>query len=304
MTLYSLREGKFPVIISFAAIYIIWGSTYLGIKVAMECIPPMLMAGFRFILAGGILYLIAKIRKEPNPTIGNLKPLIISSVLLLVIGTGGVVLAEKIIPSGLTALLITIEPLWIILLQWFRNGQNRPDKGSLVAIMLGIVGMYILTGPHVEGSGIDIVGVGLILLSTFSWALGSIYSIKANLPKTSAMNCSIQMLLAGAILTTGGTISGEGAQLIVSKISLISMAAFFYLVIFGSIIGLTAYSYLLKVVKPSSVSTYVYINPVIAIILGCLIGGESFTWTTFISSIFLIFSALIIRYRERGELTE
>jgi drug/metabolite transporter (DMT)-like permease len=290
------RRSKLLVIFAFAAVYIIWGSTYLGIKYAIETIPPFLMTGTRYFIAGIILCMIAVWKGSGMPSFLHIKNTAIIGFLLLVVGNGGVVWAVQEIPSGVAALLITIEPLWIVLLLWLRKNGKRPERIVWIGIALGISGMVVLVGPrNLEGiMNVDPLRAFAIVISTFGWALGSLYAVRAALPSSSVMSGAMQMIMGGTILASLGCINGELDILKFSEISGESYAAYLYLIIFGSVIGGSAYNYLLQVETPNKVSTYAYVNPVIAVFLGCMVGGEPLHPQTLIAAVLLITAVVLI----------
>jgi len=285
------------IIAAFAAVYIIWGSTYLGIKYAIETLPPFTMAGVRFLVAGGLLYGWAWIQKTPAPTLTQWKNSTIIGALLLLIGNGVVVWAEHFIDSSIAALLITLEPIWVIIILWlFQN--KKPSIVLVVAMITGIGGMVLLTQGSLSGfKSVDIRGVLGIMFSTLAWAYGSLFTVKADIPSSPIQSTALQMITGGAMLLLVGLSLGETSTIHVEQFSFNSLAAFIYLIIFGSIVGYTAYSFLLKHAHPNHVSTYAYVNPVIAVYLGWALADEPVTWQTITASILLISSvAMITRF--------
>jgi drug/metabolite transporter (DMT)-like permease len=292
----SNKNEYWLIIAAFAAVYFIWGSTYLGIKYAIETLPPFLMAGIRFLIAGGLLFTIAWFRTEEKPTLRQWKDSSIIGALLLLCGNGIVVWAEHFIDSGTAALLITLEPIWVLLLLWFL--QNKKPSGKMViAMIVGLTGMFLLTGVTYLSVGfqkVDMKGVIGISFSTLAWAFGSLYSIKADIPKSSVMATGMQMLSGGLMLLITAGVMGEFQSVNIENFSSRSLLAFGYLTFFGSIIGYTAYSFLLKKAHPNHVSTYAYINPVIAVFLGWFLADEKVTAQTIIASVLLIGAVVVI----------
>lgn len=268
-----------PVLAAFAAIYLIWGSTYLGIRFAVETIPPFLLGGARFLLAGGVLYAWLRFQGVPNPAGYHWSNAAIVGGLLLGVGNGGVNWAEQKVASGLTALLIAITPLWFVLLDWFRPRGARPSFHTLLGLVVGFAGMAMLVGgPDVmRRNAVDLPGVAALMIASIAWASGSLYARYTPKPDSSLMAGAMQMLAGGAVLLGVGLISGEGARFDRSGISSRSAWAFAYLTIVGSLVGFTAFSWLLKVSTPARISTYAYVNPVIAVFLGWALGGETLT---------------------------
>lgn len=266
------------IIAAFAAVYIVWGSTYLAIRVAVETLPPFLAAACRFLVAGGALFAFLKLRGMPSLDRQQWCHAAVSGTLLLVGGNGLVMWAEKTIPSGLTALLVALAPVWFALLNWMRPHGVRPELRTVAGIVVGFVGVIMLVATpdsSAQHAG-HWMGALAILIAGASWAGGSLYS-KYN-PNTASpwMNSAAQMIAGGAGLLLLGTLFGEPFTTDWSRITGRSLAALGYLIAFGSWIGFSAYVYLLKTCKPSAVSTYAYVNPVIAVFLGWLILGETF----------------------------
>ncbi len=290
-------------IAAFAAVYIFWGSTYLAIKYAIETLPPFLMAGSRFIIAGSILYVAARLSKDyEKPSWKHWRTSLIVGTLLLLGGNGGVVLAQHYISSSLAALLVATEPFWIVLLSWLWLKGTRPNWKVALGLLIGFVGVYLLIGGQgnsaAGGSG-QILGAFFVIAGAFSWALGSMYGLRATTPKSSLLTSGMQMLSGGAVLTLVGFLKGEAATFNVADVSAHSWFALAYLIIFGSLIGFTAYSWLLKNAEPAMVSTYAYINPVIAVFLGWLIAGESFTTQMLVGAGIIVGSVALITSQDK-----
>lgn len=300
----SNNPSRWLIIAAFATIYIIWGSTYLGIKYAIETLPPFLMSGFRFIIAGAILYGWAFFQKAPKPQRIHWKNAWIIGTLLILCGNGIVVWAEHFIDSSTAALLITLEPIWVVLLLWLLAGQ-KPSWVIVTGAMVGLSGMLLLTGSlSVTGfQKVDIRGIIGISFATLAWAVGSLYSLKAKIPASYVQATAMQMLTGGLLLLVAGTFTGEWSLTHFENFSQNSILAFLYLTIIGSLVGYTAYSFLLKHAHPSHVSTYAYINPLIAIYLGWALAGERITLQTIIASCLLIGAVVIISSSSKKKAT-
>jgi drug/metabolite transporter (DMT)-like permease len=287
--------ARWQVIAAFAAVYLIWGSTYLAIRIGIESMPPFLMAGARFLMAGGILYGGARLAGTPAPSRIHWRSAVILGALLLLAGNGGLTWAEQTVPSSIAALLLAMVPLWMVLLDWLRPGGVRPGVQVMAGVALGLVGITLLVRPWELGSGaIDLLGTAGILFGSLMWAIGSLYSRGAPRPSSLFLFTGMQMLAGGALLTALGAFTGEWVDFDVSAVSPRSLVALAYLIVFGAIIGYTAYVWLLKVVPAARVSTYAYVNPAVAIFLGAALGDETLTPTTLVAAAVIISAVVII----------
>ena len=261
--------------LAFAAIYLIWGSTYLAIRFAIETLPPFSMAAVRFVVAGAILYAIARPRTE-RPTRLNWLSAGIVGTLLLAGGNGGVVWAEQWVPSGLTALIIATVPLWMVLFDWLFSDARRPPKLLMVGLVWGLSGVGLLISSTEVGaqSREGLLGGLAILGASVAWAAGSIYARKAPLPRSPMLATAMEMIVGGLVLSLVAAVAGEGGQLHLSAFSMKSVLALAYLIVFGALIAFTAYIWLLGVSTPARVSTYAYVNPAVAVLLGWLLADE------------------------------
>jgi drug/metabolite transporter (DMT)-like permease len=291
------------IIFAFAAIYIIWGTTYLGIRIALETMPPFLMAGMRFLIAGAIMFLFLLARGAPWPQRLQWRSAVIIGGLLLGGGSGLVTWSEQQVPSGTAALVIATVPLWIALFDWLFFKGSRPGRRVTMGIILGFAGIAILVGPgQLSGTaGFELIFLLVLLLSPILWSLGSLYSRGANLPEDTFMATAMEMLAGGALLLAAGLLTGEAGRFNVAHFSTESLAAFAYLTVLGSIIAFTAYIWLLKVVPATKVSTYTYVNPVIAVFLGWLIVNEPITATTIAAVIVIVLAVILITTAEPRE---
>lgn len=284
------------VVAAFAAVYIIWGSTYLAIRFGVETIPPFMMAGTRFVFAGLLLYAWARMRGAPPPTTREWRSAAIIGTLLLFVANGGVTWAEQRVPSGIAALFAATVPLWIVLLDWVWHGAERPRPGVILGLVVGVAGVLMLIRPdQVFGlNRIDLAGAGVLMIAAVSWAAGSLYSRKAALPSSPLLGTAMEMLAGAAALFLLSAFSGELQHFNPSAVSVRSWLAVVYLSIFGSIVGFSAYVWLLRVAHASRVSTYAYVNPVIAIFLGWSLAGEAFTLQMLFSAAVIIFAVVLI----------
>lgn len=281
---------------AFAAIYIIWGSTYLGIRVAVETMPPFLMAGARFLLAGTILFAFLKFRGAAWPTAQQWRINTIIGTFLLLGGNGAVVWAEQYVPSGLTALLIGVSPLFIVLTEWAWPGGTRPGAITSGALLLGFVGVTWLAAPWQDAAsgGLNLGGVAAILFGCVSWGIGSIYSRHAKHGAEPFLASSLQMLGGGAALTLAALVHGDFGQLQISAIAPRAWLAFAYLVAIGSLVGFSTFVWLMKHSTPARVSTYAYVNPVVAVFLGWLLLHETINSRTLVASAIIVTAVAII----------
>jgi drug/metabolite transporter (DMT)-like permease len=259
------------VLAAFAAIYLIWGSTYLAIRVAVETLPPFLMAGARFVLAGAVLLALVRARRVPWPTPRQWRNAVVAGTFMLLGGNGLVVWAEQQVPSSLAALFIATAPVWFALIDWLRPGGAPPARRIWLGIGVGFVGVALLVyrpAGSPSDVGITTSGTLALLAATICWAGGSIFARHSAKAESPWMNSAMQMLGGGVALTLTGLAGGEWPRILAAHISSRSMLAFLYLVVFGSWIAYSAYVWLLKVSTPARVSTYAYVNPVIAVLLG------------------------------------
>ena len=282
---------------AFAAVYIIWGSTYLAIRFAIETIPPYTMAGIRFLFAGGLLFGWTSWRGRVRPTLRQWRSALIIGTLLLVTGNGLLTWAEQFVDSGVAALIVATVPLWMVLLEALRRSGARPTALVVVGLLLGLVGIAILIGPsELGGAPVHLVGATVICLAAFSWALGSIYSRNAPQVSSTLQNVGMQMLLGGAILVLCGLFLGERVDL--ATISARSAWSLAYLSAIGGIVSYSAYVWLLKVSTPAKVSTYAYVNPVVAVLLGWALAGETMGPRVVLASVTVVSAVVLITYQK------
>ncbi len=287
--------SRVQIVAAFGAVYLIWGSTYLAIRFAVETIPPFLMAGTRFLISGGLLYAWIRAQGAKPPLPVHWKPAFIVGGLLLFVGNGGVSWAEQFVASGVTALIIACSPLWFALLDWWHRGV-RPTFDVFVGLVLGTIGIVFLINPAelLGGEEIHVGGAVVLLVATISWAGGSLYSRTANLPSSQLLAAGMEMLAGGFLCVLAGVIGGELSDFSFNSVSTNSFLSLGYLILFGSLVGFTSYVWLLKVVPPSVVSTYAYVNPVIAVFLGWLIADEPFGTNTLVAAGLIVGSVAVI----------
>jgi drug/metabolite transporter (DMT)-like permease len=292
----SRPESARWVRLAFAAVYILWGSTFLGIRVAIETIPPLAMAAIRHSLAGLILYPVLRIKTGIRPTAANWWTAVVTGVALLCIGNGGLSWAEQRVPSGIAALLVATISLWLVILDWLRPRGTPPGPRVFVGLVLGFAGMALLVGPANLGGArrIDLVGTGVLVIASFVWAGASLYSKQRPMPESPLMVVAMQSLAGGAGLWIAAAFSGELRAVHFGAISGRSWMALVYLIVFGSGMGFTAYLYILKNSTASKVATYAFVNPVVALFLGWLLAGETITARTAIAAAVILTAVILV----------
>jgi drug/metabolite transporter (DMT)-like permease len=293
---FSALPLRWRIAIAFAAIYLIWGSTYLAIRFAIETIPPYFMGGARFLLAGGVLYGVLRWRGVRAPSRWQWRSAFIVGGLLLWGGNGGVIVAEQVVPSSLAALIVAMVPLWMVLLNWWWGDRARPNAGTALGVGLGLVGIVLIAAPgQAAGEGaVNPIGLLILVGASLSWSIGSLYARRAALPSNALLATSMEMLAGGALMMISGLLLGQGAQIRFDQISVLSLSALGYLVVFGSLIGFTAYVWLLKVTTPARVSTYAFVNPVVAVFLGWVFAGEELSLRVLTAAAVIIIAVMLI----------
>ena len=280
--------------LAFASVYLIWGSTYLAIRFAIETLPPFSMAAVRFLVAGAILYGVARRRSE-RPDGRHWLSAAVVGALLLGGGNGGVVWAEQWVPSGLAALIIATVPLWMVLIDWLSGGGPRPSGALVAGLLWGLLGVGLLvTSDHVGAQSREgLVGGVALLLAALAWAAGSIYARRARLPASPWLTIAMQMLTGGAVLAVMAVVAGEGGQLDPAGFSMKSVLSLVYLILFGALIGFSAYIWLLGVTTPARATTYAYVNPAVAVLLGWLLADERLDLRAGLAMV-MILSAVVV----------
>jgi drug/metabolite transporter (DMT)-like permease len=297
-----IPPAGWKVVLAFVAVYLIWGSTYLGIRLAIDSIPPLFMAGARFVLAGGVLYAVIRRSGAPRPTVVQWRDAAVLGALLLLVGNGAVTWAEKRVPTNITALTVAGTPAWMLLLDWLRPGGRRPHGLVFLGLAVGFAGVVlIVTSRDAHGHGImDPVGAVLLLSASICWAAGSIFSRHARQPASALLAIAMQMLAGGVLMLGAGLALGEGTHFAWREITTQSALAFGYLTIFGSLIGFTCYVWLLRVSTPARVSTYAFVNPLIAVLLGRLVLGEPLPAGVLVAGGFILVAVILITLKGRS----
>lgn len=291
------KASKAAIWAALLVIYIVWGSTYLAIRFAVETIPPFVMASVRFLLAGALLFIVRRAQGDPVPTRREWLGGGTLGLFLLLGGNGGVSWAEQYVPSGLTALLVASSPLWMLLLEAVLPGGRRPTRRAVLGVIAGFAGILLLFWPG-EGSllAINPAGALAVLVATLSWAFGSVTSRNLRLPASPMMGTAVEMLVGGLALGLLGLVTGDFARLDLAAISTSSLIGTLYLIIFGALVGFSAYTWLLRVAPTSLVSTYAYVNPLVALVLGVLIGNETIGPRSLLAAAIILGSVALITY--------
>ena len=296
--------SRFAIIAAFAAIYLVWGSTYLGILFAIESIPPLLMAGTRYFTAGVLMYGIARAQGAPRSAWADWRTAAIVGTLLLLGGNGGVTFAEQFVASGLAAVVIATVPIYIALLGWLTGSAPRPTPIIWLGLAGGFCGVGILLWPSLHFATTEhphaLAGMLILLFSAFSWSAGSLYSRRAKNAPSPFLAAGQQMLCGGALMFLLGLAMGEHHRFDLHRVTWLSLGAWIYLVLIGAIVGFTAYIWLLRHCDPAKVATYAYVNPIVAVFLGAMFAGEKLTLRTAVAAALIIGSvALVITVDQR-----
>lgn len=283
--------------IALIALYIVWGSTYLAIRFAVETIPPFMHAALRFLISGAMLYAWRRMAGDPAPTPGNWKSTAIVGTALLLGGNGLVAWAEQSVPSGIAALMISTSPFWLVLFESMRAGGSKPTWQAILGLVIGFSGVFLLIGPAEitggEGS-FDTFGVILLLLAPLFWSMGSIYARGADMPKSTLLSTGMQMLTGAVSLFLVSLFKGEFNGFSLVDVSSRSWWGLIYLITFGSLVGFVSYGWLLHNAPVSLTSTYAYVNPIVAVVLGWLLANEELNTRIIVASAIIIGSVILI----------
>jgi drug/metabolite transporter (DMT)-like permease len=294
------HQPKALIILAFLALYIIWGSTYLGIKYAIETIPPFFMAGGRFIIAGLLLFAWCIIKKETIPSLRSIAVNCLAGILMLFVGNTAVVYSEQYLPSGLVAIIVATVPLWFVLLdkrQWHFHFSNKLIIAGLLIGFAGVLMLFAGKGSvGVTGSKMKIISFFVLIMGSIGWAVGSLYSKYKKTDGSTIIKVAIQMLAGGVAGILAGFVSNEQSRFALANVSTTSILALIYLITLGSLVAFMAYIWLLSVRPPSLVGTYAYVNPVVAVFLGWLIAGEAITSSQVIALSIVLVGVLIVNF--------
>lgn len=289
MTAAFARRSPAAVALALATVYLVWGSTYLAIRVTDRTMPPFLMSSVRFLIAGAALYIFAA-RGRARPSWQEWRAAAIVGAALLLVGNGGVAWAETRLESGLAALIVAIIPLWVALMDRLFFGR-RLSTTAIAGLVVGFAGVALLVGP---GGGGDVVAMLVLVATTSAWAGGSLYARGATLPESPLLAAAMQMLAASLFLGIFGLATGEASGIHADSFATKPVIAFVYLVLVGSLIAFSAYAWLLKNVRISVVSTYAFVNPVVAVALGTMFLNEAIGWTTVVAGAAIVVAVVLI----------
>ncbi len=290
----SGKSNQLGVVICLGLVYLIWGSTYYAISVAIKTMPPLLMTSVRFLIAGSALYITMRALKVPRPTLRQWGQAGLVGALLLGGGNGTVTYVEQQVPSSIAALLVALVPMWMVTLNWAAPGGTRPSARTIAGVTLGFGGVALLAfRGGMSGGGLNPMAF-LLVISTGLWAAGSLFASRADMPSSPLMSTAVEMLVGSATLLVGGLVTGEAPAVHLNAISWQSLTALGYLILFGSLVGYTSYTWLLKNAPPALVSTYAYVNPVIAMILGVFLAHDALTPVTITAATIIIAAVVLI----------
>ena len=283
--------------LALLSLYIVWGSTYLAIRFAVETIPPFFMAGTRFLVSGAILFIWRRTAGDALPSKRQWRSTAIVGIFLLLGGNGLVSFAEQYVPSGIAALIIGSMPLWMVTIEALRPGGVKPNWLTILGLLIGFGGIFLLVGPsELTGNGhtLDPLGVSALLAAAFLWSVGSIYSRGADMPKSSLMSTSAQMLVGSLALFIVSGLTGELNEFSFASVSLNSWLGLLYLITIGSLIGFVSYGWLLQNAPVSLVATYAYVNPLVAVFLGAWLANETINARILIAGLVIVGSVALI----------
>lgn len=291
----------------FSALYLLWGSTYLGIKFAVETLPPFLMAGGRFVLAGGVLYALLRLRGVAAPTAAQWRASVLSSALLLLGGNGLVTWGQQTVATGRAALIIATTPLWMVVLGWLFYRGERPSGRVWLGLAVGFVGAALLIRPAANTAESSLGGLLALALAPVAWSLGSLETRRLRPAENTLLTSAMQMLLGGVLMLLVGAGLGEVPTLLSGQVATRSVVAFLYLTVFGGLVGFSTYAWLLHVASPTAVSTYAYVNPLVAVLLGWAVLDERLDTAVLLAAALILGAVVLItlpRLRQRAEEAE
>jgi len=297
----NINPSKLALLAGLGIIYLVWGTTYLAIRIAIETIPPLSMVGARYLMTALILFGWAYSMNHPRPTLRDWKRSAVVGILLIFFASGSIAWTEQFIPSGLVALIVASLPIWLAIVDWLSSGESRPDRYTISGFILGSVGVGIISfmGKQgvIENARIDgslILGILLLSAASIAWAIGSLYSRKTESKTSLQYLIAMQALTGGTLVMLLGVIRGEWIGFSISQVSMSSSLALGYLVVFGTIIAYSTYVWLIKVGNPTIVGTYAYVNPVIALVLGAVLISEPLNTQMLIGTGFILLAIFLV----------
>ena len=293
----NLTPSGVQLVLAFGAIYLIWGSTYLGIRYAVETIPPLLMMAVRHSVAGGVVYAWARWRGAPAPQARHWVYAVVAGALLFLGGHGILAWAEQRIPSGLAALLCATLPLWTVLLARIDGTERWISIRGLAGVVLGFGGVALLIGPDLLGQRLNLLAAAGALSSALLWAVGTAYTRRVQMPDSKLLSAAMQMLGGGVLLLAAAVLRGEAHQMHLAAVTARSVVALVYLIGLGSIVAFSVYTWLVAVSSPSMLSTYAYVNPVVAVILGWMLAGETLGPRTVLATAVILTGVALVSRR-------
>ena len=297
-----MNRSKVDLLLAFAAVYLVWGSTYLAIRFGVETIPPLLLGGTRFLAAGVVLAVVSRLRGAPAPRPREWRAATVSGVFMVAGGNGLVCWAAQYVPSGLSALLVAAVPLWLVAIA--RLGPDRETASALevAGLVLGLGGVVLLVSSSGAEIGIRgasanqvVAGALVVVAASISWAIGSMYNRRAALPQPPLYGTALTMAAGGMILLLIGLAAGEFGRLSLGDVSLRSWLSLLYLAVMGSIVAFSAYIWLLRKVRPAAVGTYAYVNPVVALFLGWWLANEAFTRPMLAGTVIIVAGVVLVQ---------
>lgn len=295
----SQQQSKLKILAAFIAVYIVWGTTYLAIKYAIETIPPFMMMGMRSLIAGAVLYSWGRLRGDTNVVKKELPSLILIGALFFLIGHGMLAWAQLTVPSGVAALLIASEPIIIALFEPLFTKEGRIGKRTVIGMLIGVSGIAVLVMPQgLDFKNANLLGSFGILIGAGSWASGAIYSRVAKLPRSPLITSGLQLLFGGALLMILSSVMGEWSAFNFSQVSIRSWLGLGYLIVFGSIITFSAYTWLLSITSATRISTHTFINPVVAVMVGWSFGGEALSGEMLAATVLIVISVYLVLFRK------
>jgi drug/metabolite transporter (DMT)-like permease len=287
------KRNRTRILLAFGAVYFLWGSTYLAIKYAVASIPPFVMGATRFIVAGVALYAFARWRGQPAPNRTEWRNAALTGVLMLAFGNGALIWSEQTVPSGICAIIVATVPLWMVLLDWLRPRGVRPRGTMFVGLALGLIGIAVLIGSGARGH-VPVTGALVLMLGSICWAIGSILTRHTDRPRSALVYSALQMVAASAAFAIMAFAFGEVREFSLTRVTVSGVVGWVYLIIFGSLIGYTAYIYLLANVSAAKAATYAYVNPVIAVFLGWAVAKEPIGPRTLVAAAVILAGVAII----------